>query len=85
MPTRNGNGQLDVATKDFLHWDGVLFEPHVRPSRRWNARKEAALKKQNPGGHVSTTVGGTYPPGVGGTSLPPDEESGGNVPPISLH
>jgi hypothetical protein len=70
-PTRNGNGQLDVATKDFLRWDGVVFEPHVRPSRRWNARKQAALKKQNPGGHVATTVGGTSPPLGGGTSPPP--------------
>ena len=45
MPTRNGNGELDAATTDFLRWDGVLFEPHVAPSRRWNARKQAALKK----------------------------------------
>ena len=33
-PTRHGNGQLDPATKEFLHWDGVVFEPHVAPSRR---------------------------------------------------
>jgi hypothetical protein len=66
MPTRNGNGHLDPPTKDFLRWDGVLFEPHVRPSRRWNARKRAALEKQNPGGHVPTTVGGHVPTSGGG-------------------
>ena len=85
MPTRNGNGELNAATKDFLRWDGVLFEPHVRPSRRWNARKQAALKKQNPGRHVFTTVDGTCSPEVDGTWSPPDEESGGNVPSISGH
>jgi hypothetical protein len=77
MPTRNGNGQLDAATQDFLRWDGVLFEPRVRPSRRWSARKQAALQKQNPGGHVATTVGDTLPP--------PEDESGGHVSPISVH
>jgi hypothetical protein len=84
IPTRNASGQMDT-TKDFLRWDGVLFEPHVRSSRRWNGRKQATLKKQNPGGHVATTVGGTSPPEVGGTSPPPDDESGGHVPPIRLH
>jgi hypothetical protein len=83
-PTRNASGQMDT-TKDFLRWDGVLFEPHVRPSRRWNGRKQTTLKKQNPGGHVATTVGGTSPPEVEGTSSPPDDESGGHVPPIRLH
>jgi hypothetical protein len=83
MPTRGKNGELVTPTKDFLRWDGVLFEPHVRPSRRWNVRKQGALKKQNPGGHVATTVGGTSPPLVGGTSPPPNAGSGGNVPPIS--
>jgi hypothetical protein len=84
-PTRDGNGQLHAATQDFLRWDGVLFEPHVRPSRRWSARKLAALQKQNPGGHVATTVGDTSPPVVGDTSPPPEDESGGHVPPISMH
>jgi hypothetical protein len=85
LPTRNADGGLDPGTRDFLRWDGVLFERHVRPSRRWNARKEAALKKQNPGRHVGATVGGTSVPVPGGTSEPPEAESGGNVPPISLH
>jgi hypothetical protein len=85
MPTRNGSDQFDDGTKDFLHWDGVLFEPHVRPSRRWNAGKKTTLKKQNPGGHVATAVGDTCPPVVGDTSPPLDEESGGHVPPIRLH
>jgi hypothetical protein len=85
LPTRDKGWHPVPETKDFMRWDGVVFEPHVRPSRRWNPSKNAALKKQNPGGHVPTTVGGTSPPLVGGTSPPPDEESGGNVPPISLH
>lgn len=85
MPTRNGNGQLDPATKDFLRWDGVLFEPHVRPSRRWSATKETTIEKQNPGRHVRTTVGDTYVPEVDDTSVPPDEGSGTDVTPISVH
>ena len=83
MPTRGGNGELRVATKDFLKWDGVVFEPHVRPSRRWNARKQASLKKQNPGRHVAATVDGTSEPVVDGTSPPLVPGSGTNVPPIS--
>jgi hypothetical protein len=85
MPTRNGNGQLDAGTKDFLHWDGVLFEPHVRPSRRWNAGKQTDLEKQNPGRHVRTTVDDTSVPEVDDTSVPPNEESGTDVTPISVH
>ena len=65
MPTRNGSGQLDPATKDFLRWDGVVFEPHVRPSRRWNARKQATLKKQNPGRHVYSHSGRHLPASSG--------------------
>jgi hypothetical protein len=57
LPTRNGGGGLDPATKEFLRWDGVLLEPHVRPSRRWNDRKRAAIEKQNPGRHVRTRGG----------------------------
>jgi hypothetical protein len=83
LPIRNGNGQLDPATKDFLKWDGVVFEPHVRPSRRWNARKQASLKKQNPGRHVAATVDGTSEPVVDGSSPPLVPGSGTNVPPIS--
>ena len=52
MPTRNGSGDLDNPTKDFLRWDGEVFVPHVRPSRKWSARKVTALKKQNLGLHV---------------------------------
>jgi hypothetical protein len=85
LPTRKGNGEFVDATKDFLRWDGLLFEPHVRPSRKWNSSKQATIKKQNPGRHGATTVDGTSPPWVDGTYRPPDEESGGNVPPISLH
>jgi hypothetical protein len=83
LPTRKDNNELASAGKEFLHWDGTVFEPHVRPSRRWNASKRAALKKQNPGRHVPTTVGGTFEPGVGGTFEPPDCQSGSNVTPIS--
>jgi hypothetical protein len=57
LPTRKGNNELESPTKNFLRWDGVVFEPHVAPSRRWSARKQAALKKQNPGLHVHTTGG----------------------------
>jgi hypothetical protein len=82
-PVRNGRGELDTATKDFLRWNGELFEPHVRPSRRWNAGKMAALKKQNPGRHVRTTVDGTFVPEVVGTFVPTHGESGTDVTPIS--
>jgi hypothetical protein len=84
-PTRNGNGQLDTATKEFLHWDGVLFEPHVAPSRRWNSSKQATIKKQNPGLHVAATVDCTCQPGVDCTCQPPEDGSGCNVQPISAH
>jgi hypothetical protein len=83
MPTRKGNNELESPTKDFLRWDGVVFEPHVRPSRRWGARKQAALRKQNPGRHVPTTVDGTSLPGVVGTFLPLAPLSGSDVTPIS--
>jgi hypothetical protein len=78
-PTRKGNNEFVSATKDFLKWDGVIFEPHVRPSRRWNARKQASLKKQNPGRHVPTTVDGTSLPTLDGTCLPLAGESGSDV------
>ena len=80
LPTRKGNNELESPTKDFLRWDGVVFEPHVAPSRRWNARKQAALKKQNPGLHVGTTVDCTLVPEVGCTFVPPSD---GSVPTCS--
>jgi hypothetical protein len=83
MPTRGGNGELRVATKDFLKWDGVVFEPHVRPSRRWNARKQAGLKNSIPGGNVPPTVVATCPPLVVATCPPLEGEVVGDVPPIS--
>jgi hypothetical protein len=79
LPTRKDNNELAGATKDFLHWDGTVFEPHVAPSRRWNPTKKAALKKQNPGLHVGTTVDCTSVPVLGYTSVPPNEQSGTNV------
>jgi hypothetical protein len=82
MPTRKDNNELASGTKDFLHWDGTVFEPHVRPSWRWNARKEAALKKQNPGRDVRTTVDVTFVPGVDVTFVPPNHRSGTDVTPI---
>ena len=85
MPTRDGNGQLAPATNEFLRWDGVLFEPHVAPSSRWNARKQAALQHQNPGLDVVTTVDSTSVPEVDSTSVPPDEKSGTDVESISVH
>jgi hypothetical protein len=84
LPVRAVNGvELVAPTKDFLHCDGTIFEPHVKPSRKWNPSKKAALKKQNPGRHVATTVDGTSPPWVDGTSPPPNRRSGGHVPSIS--
>jgi hypothetical protein len=85
LPTRNGHGQLDLATREFLRWDRVVFEPHVAPSRRWNASKQTDLKKQNPGLHVRTTVDCTSVPEVDSTSVPPEDESGTDVQPIRLH
>jgi hypothetical protein len=84
MPVRNINGvELSAATKDFLRWDGVVFEPHVAPSGRWNAAKHTALKKQNPGLHVHTTVDCTLQPRVDCTLQPPNGESGTDVQSIS--
>jgi hypothetical protein len=81
-PMRDGTGRQDDPSRDFLKWDGTVFEPHVRPSRRWSERKQASLKKQNPGRHVPTTVDGTSLPSLDGTSLPPSGQSGSNVTPI---
>jgi hypothetical protein len=90
MPTRAKDGLRVDATQDFLCWDGVVFEPHVRPSRRWNPgkrgtikNKRGTIKKQNPGRHVPTTVDGTSLPVVDGTFLPPQRKSGSDVTPIS--
>jgi hypothetical protein len=80
LPT--GHGGEIRATKDFLKWDGAVFEPHVRPSRRWNETKREALEKQNPGRHVRTTVGVTFVPEVGVTFVPPEGQSGTDVSPI---
>jgi hypothetical protein len=76
LPMRKGNNEFMPATKDFLRWDGTVFEPHVRPSRRWNASKRAAIKKTesraprryhsgrhvgtSPGRHVGTTRAGKW-------------------------
>jgi hypothetical protein len=83
MPTRKGNNELAAPTKDFLRWDGVLFEPHIAPSRRWDDRKRRALKKQNPGLHVGTTVDCTSVPEVDCTSVPLSGRSGTDVQSIS--
>jgi hypothetical protein len=83
-PTRTADGQLNLATKDFLHWGGQVFKPHVPPSRRWTTRKAAALKKQNPGLHVATTVDCTSQPVADCTSQPPNGGSGTNVQSISV-
>lgn len=83
MPTRNGRGELEPATKEFLRWDGLLFEPHLAPSRRWNAGKQATLKKLNPGLHVGTTVDPTSVPVVDSTSVPRSAGSGCNWESIS--
>jgi hypothetical protein len=85
LPTRSASNQFNEPTKDFLHWDGVLFERHVRPSRRMDGRKQADLKKQNPGRHVPTTVEGTCLPSAVGVCLPDYDEVGRHVPPISVH
>jgi hypothetical protein len=61
LPARDKERKLVAATDDFARWDGEVFKPHVRPSRRWGAPKQAALKKQNPGGHVPTAPEGTLP------------------------
>jgi hypothetical protein len=70
MPTRNGSGELDAATKDFLHWDGVLFEPHIPPSRRRDVSRQTYVKKQNPGSPVATTVDSPSQPLVDSPSQP---------------
>jgi hypothetical protein len=83
LPT--GSGGETPATKDFLRWDGTVFEPHVRPSWKWNARKQAALKKQNPGRDVEARVDVTSVPLVDVTSEPLEPEGGSNVTPIQAN
>jgi hypothetical protein len=85
MPSRSGGGEFKDPTKDFLKWDGTVFEPHVRPSRKWSPDKKAALKKQNPGRHVRTTVDDTSVPVVDDTSVPLPGSSGTNVTPIQAN
>jgi hypothetical protein len=80
LPT--GQGGETLATKDFLRWDGTVFEPHVAPSRRWNSRKTATLKKQNPGLHVRATVDCTSEPLVDCTLVPLSGRTGSHVQPI---
>ena len=81
MPTRSG--ELRDPTKDFLRWDGEVFEPHAAPSRKWNPSKNATLEKQNPGLPVRTTVDSPFVPQVGYTSVPPMAGSGFNGESIS--
>ena len=83
LPARKGNNELEPPTKDFLQWDGVVFEPHVAPARRWNEGKRAELKKQNPGLHVGATVDYTLVPEVDCTFVPPSDGTGTDVQPIS--
>jgi hypothetical protein len=83
LPMRKGNNEFMPATKDFLRWDGTVFKPHVPPSRRWNPGRKTALKKQNPGLHVRTTVDSTSVPVLGCTSVPLAPGSGTHVESIS--
>jgi hypothetical protein len=85
LPMRKGNNEFMPATKDFLRWDGTVFKPHVRPSRRWNPSRKTALKKQNPGLHVRTTVDSTSVPVLDSTSVPLAPQSGTHVESISAH
>jgi hypothetical protein len=69
----SANGVPDIPTRDYLKWDGVLFDP--KPFRRvtqWNPDK---LKKQNPVAHVSNTplLTSATPPLL--TSATPKRES----------
>src|SRR6478672_925642 len=52
----SADGVLDSPTRDYLRWDGVLFDPSPfrakRGSTTWDADK---LKKQNPASHVGNT------------------------------
>lgn len=82
-PTKNASGQLDTATRDFLHWDGTVFEPHVRPSRRWDSGKATALKKQNPPRHVRSAPCDTPVAEVCDTSVAACDESATDVTYIS--
>jgi hypothetical protein len=78
----NGRGEIEPPTGEFLRWDGTVFEPHKRPSRRWNADKAEALKNRIPDG--------TYqPPRTARTNhfapekCSTDVQSGRHVPSIS--
>jgi len=83
MPTRGGGGEIKDPTKNFQDWDGTVFEPHVRPSWKWNARKQAALEKQNR--DVEARVDVTSVPLVDVTFAPLEPERGSNVTPMQAN
>jgi hypothetical protein len=84
-PTRDKERNLVSATDDFAHWDGEVFVPHVAPSNRWNGRKQALAKKQNPGLGTESTVDSVPSPLVDSTREPPEEGIGSYVESIRLH
>jgi hypothetical protein len=71
-------GGYEAPTKDFLKWDGVLFDP--KPYRAKHGTREwSNIKKQNPGTHVGDRVVPTYDPPLVPTGDPPRSASGTRV------
>jgi hypothetical protein len=65
-----------VPTRDFQHWDGVIFHEQKPPSHYIKAGKFGRPKKQNPGPPVRSTVDHPFRPVVDHPSGPPPLESG---------
>jgi len=52
----SADGVFNSPTRDYLHWDGVLFDPKpFRAKRGSTTCNTDKLKKQNPASHVRST------------------------------
>jgi hypothetical protein len=71
----SADGMFDPPSRDYLHWDGVLFDPKpFRYSRKWD------YEKQNPGVAVNTTpVTTSITPPVSASTTPKSESVVGGV------
>jgi hypothetical protein len=68
------NGLRDDPTRDFLRWDGVLFDPKpYRGESAWD------YEQKNPGDDVVTTLVTTCSPPLVTTCSPPKSQSGDDV------
>jgi hypothetical protein len=72
------DGLPEWPTRDFLKWDGVLFDPKQYRHGKWDAETEEKIKshkKQNPVIHVSSTPLSTSVAPLLSTSITPKAQS----------